>query len=67
MLALLKGPITVLAAVITIRELLFPTWVYIAATVLCVMAVGFALRGEFMLRLGASRRGDTPHEQRDVK
>jgi hypothetical protein len=49
MAAYLEGPITVLSAVITVRESALPTWATVALSMLCILLVGFALRGEFSL------------------
>ena len=53
MLACIERPITVLGAVITVRESELPVWATIALSMLCILLVGFALRGEFKDR-GAS-------------
>ena len=50
MLDLLSGPITVLAAFVTVRESTSPAWATIALSVACVLVVGLALRGEFSAR-----------------
>lgn len=47
MLACIERPITVLSAVITVRESALPAWATIALSMLCILLVGFALRGEF--------------------
>jgi hypothetical protein len=46
MLASFDGSITVLAAVITIRDLGIPSAVTIALSILCFAIVGIILRGE---------------------
>lgn len=50
MLTFANEPITVLAVVLTVREWGPPAWGTLAFTVLCILAVGFAVSGEFRRR-----------------
>ena len=50
MLTFANEPITVLAVVLTVREWGLASWGTVAFTVLCILAVGFAVSGEFRRR-----------------